>query len=135
VASESDIARAQTLLGNTGRWSDEVVSDAIDSEGSVPQACVMLLESAATAAAFQPGMVKAGSQSITQGGISGALRAAAQQIRDDYGLMGGTGVISTMNVTTGRNVLGVIDPCCIDESTHPGNYCCGGDVTGCATCH
>ena len=135
MASEADIARAQLILGGTARWSDEVVGEAIDSEGGVPEACVLLLESAATAAAFQPGMVKAGSQSITQGGVSAALRAAAQAIRDDYGLDGGAGVISTMRVTTGRNVLGVIDTC-IDPSTHPGNYCCGcDDVTGCAECH
>lgn len=134
MATEADIARAQLLLGNTGRWSDEIVEEAIDSEGGVPEACVLLLESAATAAAFQPGMVKAGSQSITQSGIAAALREAAQQIRDDYGLAGSAGLISTMCVTSGRNPLGVIDYC-LDPSTHPGNYCCGCDVTGCAQCH
>lgn len=96
----------------------------------MPAACVLLLESAATAAAFQPGMVKAGSQSITQGNIAAALRHAAQQIRDDYGLAGGIGVIATTNVTTGRPVLGVVDPCCVDPSTCPGNYCDG----CCSTC-
>ncbi len=108
MASEADIARAQLLLGDTGRWSDEVVGETIDSEGGVPEACVLLLESAATAAAFQPGMVKAGSQSITQGGIAAALRDAAQQIRDDYGLAGGVGVISTMQSWSGRDVLGAV---------------------------
>jgi hypothetical protein len=132
VASDADIARAQLILGGTERWSDEVVSDAIDSEGGVPEACVLLLESAATAAAFQPGMVKAGSQSITQGGVAAALRAAAQQIRDDYGLAGGMGVISTMNVTTGRDPISGATTCCTadDPSTCPGNYCDG----CCATC-
>lgn len=134
MATEADIARAQLLLGGTDRWTDEVVGDAIDSEGGVPEACVLLLESAATAAAFNVD-VKAGSQSVTQSHVATALRRAAQQIRDDYGLAGATGGISTMNVTSGRNALGVIDPCCLDESTHPGNYCCGGDVTGCAACH
>lgn len=130
MATEADIARAQILLGSTSRWTDSQVEAAIDDEGSVPAACVLLLESAATAAAFQPGMVKAGSQSITQDGIAGALRAAAQSIRDDYGLPGGVGVISTTNVTTGRDPLGACDPCCTDPSTCPGNYCDG----CCTTC-
>ncbi len=106
MATEADIARAQLILGGTERWSDAVVEDAIDSEGGVPQACVLLLESAATAASFQPGMVKAGSQSITQSNVADALRKAAQQIRDDYGLAGGTGAISTTQTWSGRDPLG-----------------------------
>lgn len=97
----------------------------------MPEACVLLLESAATAAAFQPDTVKAGSQSITQSGVAAALRAAAQSIRDDYGLAGGAGVMSTMCVTTGRNPLGVVDPCHTDPSTCPGNYCHSCDTHDC----
>ena len=121
MASESDIARAQLLLGGTGRWSDSVVGDAIDAEDGVPAACVLLLESAATAAAFEPD-VKAGSQSVTASHVAAALRRAAQSIRDDYGLAGGAGIIGTTSVTTGRNPLGVTH-CCHDPSTCPGNSC------------
>lgn len=106
MATEAEIARAQLLLGNTGRWSDAEVEDAIDTEGGVPEACVLLLESAATAAAFAPGTVKAGSQSISQANVADALRKAAQAIRDEYELAGSAGSVSTMQGWTGRDVLG-----------------------------
>lgn len=131
MASASDIARAQLLLGGTDRWTDQVVEDAIDAEGSVPQAAVLLLESAATAASFHVD-VKAGSQSVTQSHVASALWRAAQRIRDDYSLAGSTGMISTMNVTTGRDQISGATTCCTadDPSTCPGNYCDG----CCATC-
>lgn len=106
MASEADIARAQLILGGTSKWSDAVVEDAIDSEGGVPEACVLLLESAATAAAFQAD-VKAGSQSITQSHVATALRRAAQSVRDTYSLAGSAGLVSTMQGWSGRDVLGI----------------------------
>lgn len=109
------------MLGSTGEWSDVTVGAAIDAEGGVPEACVLLLESAATAAAFQPD-VKAGSQSVTQSHVADALRKAAQAIRDDYGLPGGAGTITTMQAWSGRDVLGCISDC--------GNGCIGPDC-GC----
>lgn len=116
MASPADIARAQILLGSTGRWTDQQVSAAIDSEGGVPEACVLLLESAATAAAFEVD-VTAGSQSVKQSHVSAALRKAAQQIRDDYELDGAAGQIGTTHTWTGRDVLGDVGPC--------GNLCDG----------
>lgn len=106
MATEAEIARAQLLLGDTGRWSDEVVGDTIDSEGGVPEACVLLLESAATAAAFSPATIKAGSQSISQANVADALRKAAQAIRDDYELEGSAGTVTTMQGWTGRDPIG-----------------------------
>lgn len=106
MATEAEIARAQLLLGDTGRWSDEVVGATIDSEGGVPEACVLLLESAATAAAFSPATIKAGSQSISQANVADALRKAAQAIRDEYELAGSAGSVSTMQGWTGRDPLG-----------------------------
>lgn len=128
MAADDDIARAQTLLGNTGRWSDAIVSDAIDSEGGVPEAAVFLLDSAATAAAFEVD-VKAGSQSVKASHVAGALTAAADRIRTAYGLAGGVGTIGTILPTTGRDVLG--DDCIgRDTSTLAAVYYNGVGVIG-----
>lgn len=107
MASVGDIARAQIILGSTGRWSDSQVSAAIDADGGVPEGCVLLLESAATAAAFDVD-VTAGSQSVKQSHVAAALRQAAQAIRETYGLAGSAGTISTLLPTTGRAILGGI---------------------------
>lgn len=96
MASPADIARAQIILGNTGEWSDIVVGNTIDSEGGVPEACVFLLESAATAAAFQAD-VSAGSQRVSQSHVAEALRRAAQSVRETYGLSRKV-IISTMTI-------------------------------------
>lgn len=141
MASTSDITRTQILLGSTGRWSDSQVEDAIDAEGSVPAAAVLLLESAATAAAFDPD-VTAGSQSVKQSHVAGALRKAAQAIRDDYGLAGGAGTVGVILPTTGRDVLGQ-DVIGRDRSTHAcigrgvigyGDTCTCGDLIGACSC-
>jgi len=136
MASVADIARAQLLLGGTGRWSDAEVEDAIDAEGSVPAAAVLLLESAATAAAFDPD-VTAGSQSVKQSHVAGALRKAAQAIRDDYGLAGGAGTIGVILPTTCRDVLGR-DVLGHDRSTlaciGTGDLCTCGDLLGACSC-
>lgn len=109
------------MLGNTGRWSDTEVGAAIDSEGSVPAACVLLLESAATAAAFDPD-VTAGSQSVKSSHVADARRKAAQRIRDDHGLPRSAGSVSTMQSWTGRDALGMI--ACECDTTAFCNGCC-----------
>ena len=131
MASDSDIARAQLLLGDTGRWTDDQVGDAIDAEGGVPAACVLLLESAATAASFDAD-VKAGSQSVTQSHVANALYRAAQRIRDDYGLAGGAGTLSTVLPTTCRPVLGGTP--CADDAVCGLDSCTCGDLAGCCSC-
>jgi len=102
MASPTQIAECRLLLGGGDRWTDGVISSAIDAEGSVPDAAVLLLDSAATAASFTPD-VSAGSQSIRSAHMSDALRRSAQRIRDTYGLRGATGTISTITTT---------DDCC-----------------------
>lgn len=133
MASPTDIARAQLMLGSTGRWSDVVVGDAIDAEGSVPAACVLLLESAAVAASFDAD-VSAGSQSVKQSHVASALYAAAQRIRDDYGLAGGAGTISTLTPTTGRPVLGGVSCALDDDVSTCGDLCACGSLYGCCSC-
>lgn len=138
MATQADITRAQLLLGNTGRWSDSEVEDAIDSEGSAAAAAVLLLESAATAAAFDPD-VKAGSQSVSQSHVAGALRKAAQAIRDEYSLPGGAGTIGVILPTTNRPVLGGTrcgpDITALDDGFARGDVCGCGNLLGVCACY
>lgn len=127
MASPADIARAQIILGSTDRWTDDTVGDAIDSEGGVPEAAVFLLESAATAAAFQPD-VTAGSQSVKQAHVAGELRRAAQRIRNQYDLDGADGQIGTREGGTGRDPMGA---CAVPCSHIEGDGCCSGTCAGC----
>lgn len=131
MADDADIARAQLLLGNTGRWTDDEVGDAIDAEGSVPAAAVLLLESAAVAASFDAD-VKAGSQSVTQNHVAGALYRAAQRIRDDYGLAGAAGTVSTLLPSTGRPALG--GTCYDADDDGLCDACTCGDLYGICSC-
>lgn len=121
------------MLGNTGRWTDSLVEDAIDAEGSVPAACVLLLESAATAASFDAD-VKAGSQAVSQAHVAGALFKAAQRIRDDYDLPGAAGSVGVMMTSTARPVLG--GPGCVDANGDPiiDGSCSCGELYGCGAC-
>lgn len=120
MASSTDIARAKILLGDTGRWTDQQISDMIDTEGGVPEACVLLLESAAAAASFDPD-VTAGSQSVKSAHVSASLRRAAQAIRDRYNLAGAAGTIGTTQGWTGRDVLGM--DCCTCGNLPPCPWC------------
>lgn len=138
MATTADITRAQLMLGGTGRWSDSQVEDAIDTEGSVPAGCVLLLESAATAAAFDPD-VTAGSQSVKQSHVAGALRKAAQQIRDDYSLPGGAGTVGVILPTTDRPILGGMrcgpDLTALDDGFARGDMCTCGNLLGACSCY